>query len=142
MANAIDKYLKHYGKNRNQVALASGLSKGTLVAANDKPVAQMTVKVLQALAMVTQRTPGQVLDVLFEIEGNPIIVFIQKHPELDHDLVQKIEDQLIEISQQGGTVKNVTFNRYYDEGEDTPERAEKAMKNLSEMLSDTIEKHK
>ncbi|GAX05379.1 hypothetical protein IWT25_00683 [Secundilactobacillus pentosiphilus] len=142
MANTIDKYLKHYGHNRNQVALASGLSKGTLAAANDKPVSQMTVKVVQALAQVTHQTPGQVLDALFEIEGNPIIVFIQKHPELNRDLVKKIENQLITISWQGGSIKNVTFNRYYDDGKDTPERATQAMKNLSEMLDETIEKHK
>lgn len=138
MANTIDKYLKHYGKNRNQASLVSGLTRGTFAHANNGPVSKMTVKVVQALAQVTNRTPGQTLDTLFEIEGNPIILFIQKHPSLSHDLVQKVENQLITISEQGGSVKNTTFNRYYDEGKDTPERAEQAMENLSQMLAELI----
>ncbi|WPC18537.1 helix-turn-helix transcriptional regulator (plasmid) [Pediococcus inopinatus] len=130
----IDNFLKKYNLTRYQVAKISGVPESTLVSANDSRINSLSVRVLQALAMATGKTPGAVLDKLIKQQGNPIIVFIQAHPGLNKKLVSDIENLMIDLHKQGADIKNVTFNRYYDEGDDTNERATIAMQNLKTQL--------
>ncbi|WP_063697116.1 helix-turn-helix transcriptional regulator [Pediococcus inopinatus] len=130
----IDNFLKKYNLTRYQVAKISGVPESTLVSANDSRINSLSVRVLQALAMATGKTPGAVLDELIKQQGNPIIVFIQSHPGLNKKLVSDIENLMIDLHNQEANVKNVTFNRYYDEGDDTNERATIAMQNLKTQL--------
>lgn len=138
----IDDFLKQFNLTRYQVAKISGVGATTLAMANDKPINSLSVRVLQALAMATGKTPGQVLDILIKQQGNPIITFMQAHPGLDKQLVNDIEDQMIKIHNDGGFLSNVTFNRYYDEGEDTNERATVAMENLKQQLTEFLNNKK
>ncbi|WPP08506.1 hypothetical protein SIN07_05530 [Pediococcus inopinatus] len=130
----IDNFLKKYNLTRYQVAKISGVPESTLVSANDSHINSLSVRVIQALSMATGKTPGAVLDELIKQQGNPIIVFIQSHPGLNKKLVSDIENLMIDLHNQGADVKNVTFNRYYDEGNDTNERATIAMQNLKTQL--------
>lgn len=134
----IDNFLKQFNLTRYQVAKISGVRATTLAMANDKPINSLSVRVLQALAMATGKTPGQVLDALIKQQGNPIINFMQAHPGLDKQLVSDIEDLMIRIHDDGGALSNVTFNRYYDEGDDTNERATAAMQNLKQQLTEFL----
>lgn len=134
----IDDFLKQFNLTRYQVAKISGVRASTLAMANDKPINSLSVRVLQALAMATGKTPGQVLDDLIKQQGNPIINFMQAHPGLDKQLVNDIEDLMIKIHNDGGALGNVTFNRYYDEGDDTNERATVAMQNLKQQLTEFL----
>lgn len=134
----IDDFLKQFNLTRYQVAKISGVRATTLAMANDKPINSLSVRVLQALAVATGKTPGQVLDALIKQQGNPIINFMQAHPGLDKQLVSDIENLMIKIHDDGGTLSNVTFNRYYDEGDDTNERATVAMQNLKQQLTDFL----
>ncbi|WP_156656526.1 hypothetical protein [Fructilactobacillus florum] len=43
---------------------------------------------------------------------------------------------IIELGEKGAHFNNISFNRYYSEGEDTDERAETAMQNLIVQLKD------
>jgi len=130
----IDNFLKKYNLTRYQVAKISGVPESTLVSANDSYINSLSVRVIQALSMATGKTPGAVLDELIKQQGNPIIVFIQSHPGLNKKLVSDIENLMIDLHNQEADVKNVTFNRYYDEGDDTNERATIAMQNLKTQL--------
>jgi len=130
----IDNFLKKYNLTRYQVAKISGVPESTLVSANDSHINSLSVRVIQALSMATGKTPGAVLDELIKQQGNPIIVFIQSHPGLNKKLVSDIENLMIDLHKQGADIKNVTFNRYYDEGNDTNERATIAMQNLKTQL--------
>jgi len=130
----IDNFLKKYNLTRYQVAKISGVPESTLVSANDSHINSLSVRVIQALSMATGKTPGAVLDELIKQPGNPIIVFIQSHPGLNKKLVSDIENLMIDLHKQGADIKNVTFNRYYDEGNDTNERATIAMQNLKTQL--------
>ena len=130
----IDNFLKKYNLTRYQVAKISGVPESTLVSANDSYINSLSVRVIQALSMATGKTPGAVLDELIKQQGNPIIVFIQSHPGLNKKLVSDIENLMIDLHNQEANVKNVTFNRYYDEGNDTNERATIAMQNLKTQL--------
>lgn len=132
----IDEFLKKYNLTRYQVAKISGVTASTLQTATENEVNKMTVKTLQALAMATGLTAGQVLDELIALNGNTIIKFIQAHPFLDKQLVQDIENKMIELNQKGINLKTVTFNRYYDEVQDTNENAEKALSNLLQMMNE------
>ncbi|GAB5053218.1 hypothetical protein [Pediococcus ethanolidurans] len=134
----IDDFLKQFNLTRYQVAKISGVGATTLAMANDKPINSLSVRVLQALAMATSKTPGQVLDALIKQQGNPIINFMQAHPGLDKQLVSDIENLMIKIHDDGGSLSNVTFNRYYDKGYDTNERATVAMQNLKQQLTDFL----
>ncbi|GEN94672.1 helix-turn-helix transcriptional regulator [Pediococcus ethanolidurans] len=134
----IDNFLKKYNLTRYQVAKISGVPESTLVSANDSHINSLSVRVLQALAMATGKTPGAVLDELIKQQGNPIINFMQAHPGLDKQLVNDIEDLMIKIHNDGGALSNVTFNRYYDEGDDTNERATVAMQNLKQQLTEFL----
>lgn len=132
--NTIDNFLKNYEVNRYDIAKISGVGQSTLADANKRPASKLTVKVLQALAMGTGRTPGEVLDALLKAEGNPVIRFIEAHPYMDKQLVQEVQNLMIKAHENHITLKNITFNRYYDEGPDTNENAEIAMKNLASEL--------
>lgn len=134
----IDKFLKAFGLTRYQVAKISGVLEATLSLANDKPINSLSVRVLQALAMATGLTPGEVLDKLIKQEGNPIINFIQAHPGLDKTLVRDVENLMIDLNGLGADLSNVTFNRYYDEGQDTNERATAAMTNIRKQLNEFL----
>lgn len=138
----IDDFLKQFNLTRYQVAKISGVGASTLAMANDKPINSLSVRVLQALAMATGKTPGQVLDDLIKQQGNPIITFMQSHPGLDKHLVSDVENLMIKIHDDGGSLSNVTFNRYYDEGDDTNERATVAMQNLKQQLTEFLNNKK
>lgn len=138
----IDDFLKQFNLTRYQVAKISGVRATTLAMANDKPINSLSVRVLQALAMATGKTPGQVLDILIKQQGNPIITFMQAHPGLDKQLVNNIEDLMIKIHDDGGSLSNVTFNRYYEEDDDNNERATIAMQNLKEQLAEFLNQKK
>lgn len=138
----IDNFLKQFNLTRYQVAKISGVRATTLAMANDKPINSLSVRVLQALAMATGKTPGQVLDMLIKQQGNPIITFMQAHPGLDKQLVNNIEDLMIKIHDDGGSLSNVTFNRYYEEDDDNNERATIAMQNLKEQLAEFLNQKK
>lgn len=130
----IDDFLKQFNLTRYQVAKISGVRATTLAMANDKPINSLSVRVLQALAMATGLTPGEVLDKLIKQEGNPIINFIQAHPGLDKTLVRDVENLMIDLNGLGADLSNVTFNNYYKEKNDTNERATIAMQNLKTQL--------
>mgnify|MGYP004600253535 CR=1 FL=1 len=135
----VDEYLQEFGLTRYQASVASGVSQATLSYANDKPVANMSVKVVKALALATRETPGEALDHLLKLEGNPIIVFIRQHPELDQKLVAEVTNAMIEASENGIKLDNISFNRYYDEDvPDSNQRAEQALKNVVVFLNERI----
>ncbi|WP_268914143.1 hypothetical protein [Lentilactobacillus sp. SPB1-3] len=136
----IDEFLKKYDLNRYTVSKISGISESLLSDANKRSLNSLTVKILNALAMATGKTSGEVLDEISAQQGNPIIAFIEAHPWLDKDLVNEVEDIMIEVHEMGINLSNVTFNRYY-EGEDTNERANVAIENLCEQLV-TLEEQK
>lgn len=138
--NTIDNFLKDYELTRYEIAKISGVNQQTLAESNKRSASAITVRVLMALAMGTGKTPGEVLDALLKAEGNPIIRFMEAHPFMDHDLVQQVQDLMIKAHEKGIHLDNVTFNRYYDEGQDTNERAEIAVENLARQLKDMIEK--
>ena len=130
MAKLIDKFLKQYGSNRYQVAKISGMGEGTLAGANNAPLNNVTVKTLRAIGMATGMDAGDVLNELISLENDPIINFIHAHPYMDKKLVQEVTGKMIEHNQSGANLRAVTFNRYYEEVEDTNENAEIAMRNL------------
>ncbi|AXN36885.1 XRE family transcriptional regulator (plasmid) [Latilactobacillus curvatus] len=139
VATDIDGFLKPLGMTRYQVAKIAGIGESTLNEARKRPVNRMTVKTLQALAMATGKTPGVVLDELLKLQGNPIINFIQAHPFVDKQLASEVEDLMITAHEHDLKLANITFNRYYDEGPDNNERAEKALQNIKAQLMDIIE---
>ncbi|MFL1695629.1 helix-turn-helix domain-containing protein [Weissella kandleri] len=136
----IDKYLEQKNLTRYQVAKISGIQPSTLSDAKKRPINRMTVKTLQALAMATADTPGKVLDSLIELEGDPIANFIEAHPFINKNIIQDVQSVLDEVKFKNVDVSNVTFNRYYDEEEDTNENAEVALKNMVTTLEEIIEK--
>lgn len=142
MTTPIDDFLKPLGLTRYQVAKISGATASTLNDASKRPINRMTVKTLQALAMATGKTPGVVLDELLKLQGNPIINFIQAHPFVDKRLTSEVEDLMITAHERDLKLANITFNRYYDEGPDNNERAEKALQNIKTQLTDMIEELK
>lgn len=136
----IDEYLEQKNLTRYKVTKISGIYSSTLTEASKRPINRLTVKTIKALAMATGDTPGQVLDSLIELEGNPIINFIEDHPFVDKKIIQDVQGVLDEAKFKNIDVSNVTFNRYYDEEEDTNENAEQALKNLVTTLEETINK--
>jgi len=135
MAKLIDEFLKKHGSNRYQVAKISGMGEGTLAGANNAPLNNVTVKTLQALGMATGMSAGDVLNELISLENDPVVSFIHAHPYMDKKLVQAVQDTIIRLrEEQHSSYKNVTFNRYYKEVEDTNANAEIAMQNLLNSL--------
>lgn len=135
MTKLIDEFLKQHGSNRYQVAKISGIGETTLAGANNSPLNNITVKTLQALGMATGMDAGDVLNELISLESDPVISFIQVHPYMDKDLVKAVQDIMMRLrEQQHGDFKNITFNRYYEEGKDTNANAEKALQNLLDSI--------
>lgn len=64
----LDSYLLAHGTTRYQVAKQTGLKPNTLQRAADHNVADLRVKVINAVAQVVGDTPGQVLDELLREE--------------------------------------------------------------------------
>lgn len=134
--NLIDLYLKKHNTTRYQVSKISGIWATTLSNANKNDLDTMSVKVIKALALGTNMKPGETLTELIELNGNPIIKFIYNHKNLNKEVVNKVEDLIIWHGLNGGSFNNISFNRYYDEGHDTDERAEEAIENVAELLTD------
>lgn len=134
--NIIDIYAKNHGTNRYKIAKISGIAQTTLANFKDKNVDKLTVKTVKALALGTHTKPGDTLDELIKISGNPIIQFIRDHQNLNKDMVKEVEDLIIWHGLNGGSFNNISFNRYYDEGPDTGERAEIALENVIDILQD------
>jgi len=130
MARLIDEFLKKHGSNRYQVAKISGMGEGTLAGANNAPLNNVTVKTLRAIGMATGMDAGDVLNELISLESDPVISFIHAHPYMDKKLVQEVIDKMIESNQSETNLRTVTFNRYYEEVEDTNGNAEIALRNL------------
>ncbi|TWW13183.1 hypothetical protein LABALGNA3A7_09890 [Dellaglioa algida] len=139
---ALELLLEAHDLTRYRVSKISGIQQSTLKDAVARPINTLSVKTIQALSMATGQTAGQALDELLKLEGNPIVNFIQAHPWLDKELVTAVENLLIKAHESGLNLKTVTFNRYYDEGSDTNERAEQALKNLQTQLTDMIDELK
>jgi len=137
--NPIDEFLKNLYLNRYQVEKISQIGESTLRTASTKPVNNLSVKTLRALAMATNNTPGEVLDALIKLEGNPIIQFIEAHPYMNKQLVQDVEDLMIEAHERHASLKNVTFNGYYERGDDTNDRAETALRNTIKVVHDIMD---
>lgn len=49
---------------------------------------------------------------------------------------------MIDLNGLGADLSNVTFNRYYDEGQDTNDRATAAMQNLKQQLTEFLNSKK
>lgn len=136
---ALELFLEKHELTRYRVSKLAGIQQSTLNDAVSRSINTLSVKTIQALAMATGQSAGQALDELLKLEGNPIINFIQAHPWLNKKLIEDIEDLLIEAHESGLNLKTVTFNRYYDEGPDTNERAAVALDNLKTQLIDMID---
>ena len=134
--NIIDIYAKNHDTNRYQIAKISGIAQTTLANFKDKSVDKLTVKTVRALALGTYTKPGDTLDELIKINGNPIIQFIRDHKNLNKATVKELEDLIIWHGLNGGSFNNISFNRYYDEGPDTDERAEISLENVIDVLQD------
>lgn len=137
--NPLDQLLSEHGLSRYQVSKISGIKEGQLFGSSRREVNRWTVKTVQAVAMALGMTAGEALDELLKREGNPIVRFIRAHPFLDDKLVNQMDDLLIEAHDKGVNIKTITFNRYYDEGDDTNERAEQAIKNVIATIQKLIE---
>lgn len=134
--NIIDIYAKRHNSNRNKISEISGITPSTLQSAGDKSIDQMSGRIIKAVALGTHNDPGKTLNELIKIDGNPIVKFAQNHPKLPKELVDEVEDLIIWLGLNGGNFNNISFNRYYDEGPDTDERAEVAIENVAELLTD------
>jgi len=135
MTKLIDKFLKKHGYTRYQVSQISGIGESTLAGANRSPLNNVTVKTLQSLGMATGMSAGDVLNEIIALEDDPVINFIQAHPYMDKKLVQAVQDIIIRLrEEQHSGFKNVTFNRYYEEGKYTNKNAEIALRNLLDSL--------
>lgn len=134
--NIIDIYAKKHGTTRYQISKISGIAQTTLADSGKKKFENMSVKIIKALAIGTHSNIGDTLNELNEINGNPIIQFIRDHKNLNKDIVKEVEDLIIWHGLNGGSFNNISFNRYYDEGPDTDERAEIAMGNVIDVLQD------
>lgn len=133
-------FLKDTNITRYQISKSSGIAETTLLAANSKEVSRMSVSIIQAIAMVVGKPAGVVLDELLKLEGNPVIKFIREHPGLNHDLVQKAENLMIDANEMGINLNVVSFNRYYEKSDDTTENAEIALNNFIESLKRIMNK--
>lgn len=136
MINIIDIYAKKHGTTRYQISKISGVAQTTLADSGKKKFENMSVKIIKALALATHSNLGNTLNELNDINGNPIIQFIRDHKNLNKDMVNELEDLIIWHGLNGGSFNNISFNRYYDEGSDTDERAEIALKNVIDVLQD------
>lgn len=134
--NIIDIYAKKHGTTRYQIHKISGISQTTLANFNNYDFENMTVKVIKAIAIGTHNDLGETIKELNQINGNPIIQFIRDHKNFNKETVDKLEDLIIWHGLNGGSFNNISFNRYYDEGPDTDERAEIAMNNVIDLLQD------
>lgn len=132
--NIIDIYAKKHGTTRYQISKISGIAQTTLADSGRKKFENMSVKIIKALALGTHNGLGNTLNELNEINGNPIIQFIRDHKNLNRDIVNELEDLIIWHGMNGGSFNNISFNRYYDEGPDTDERAEVALENTAKQL--------
>lgn len=136
MINIIDIYAKKHGTTRYQIFKISGVAQTTLADSGKKKFENMSVKIIKALALATHNNLDNTLNELNDINGNPIIQFIRDHKNLNKATVKELEDLIIWHGLNGGSFNNISFNRYYDEGPDTDERAEIALKNVIDVLQD------
>lgn len=140
MTKLIDKFLKQHGSNRYQVAKISGMGEGTLAGANNAPLNNVTVKTLRAIGMATCMDAGDVLNELISLENDPVVAFVQAHPYMDKKLVQEVTGKMTGPNHSGANLRTVTFNRYYEEVEDTNKNAEIALQNLLDGLDNVQDK--
>lgn len=64
----IDTYLQEKNLKRYDVAKRSGVSQQVLSSAKNKKASELSMKVIDAIAMTVNKTPGAVLDELHELE--------------------------------------------------------------------------
>lgn len=71
MNNVLQKYLDKNNVTRYQIHKATGIAQMTLqsAVAPTKPLSGQTVKVISAVAKTLNKTPGQVLDDLINLEN-------------------------------------------------------------------------
>lgn len=70
--NVLQKYLDQNKISKYKVSKISGISQMTLSHATEdnKPLSGQTVKVIAAVAKALDKSPGRVLDDLFQLEDN------------------------------------------------------------------------
>ena len=70
--NVLQKYLDQNKISKYKVSKIAGISQMTLSHATEdnKPLSGQTVKVIAAVAKALDKSPGQVLDDLFQLEDN------------------------------------------------------------------------
>ena len=70
--NVLQKYLDQNKISKYKVSKISGISQMTLSHATEdnNPLSGQTVKVIAAVAKALDKSPGQVLDDLFQLEDN------------------------------------------------------------------------
>ncbi|CAA66754.1 hypothetical protein phig1ep11 [Lactobacillus phage phig1e] len=68
MEKLLDAYLSSLRLNRRQVSEQTGLNYTTLQRASDKDALMISPRILWGIAMMVDKTPGQVLDELIELE--------------------------------------------------------------------------
>lgn len=134
--HTIDDFLKYTKLTRYDIAKISGVSETTLADANRRPVNKMSVKVVQAIAMAVQLTPGQTLDELLKVRDNPIMHFIQAHPYMDQTLVNEVKEFLAVAPEKGFWVENLDIGGYGLP--DSNERAEEALRNKLASLKNLL----
>ncbi|OFI49513.1 hypothetical protein BG261_02740 [Floricoccus tropicus] len=78
----MDKYLEPYQITRNEVSNITGIPTSTLLNSSNREVKTWKVEVIQALAEVTNLTPGDTLNVLLALERQDDIKYTISLDEL------------------------------------------------------------
>lgn len=137
--NIIKEFANRHDTTIWYISKISGLSRSSLNEWEGKKLENMKVKILNGLALVTGLENYEVLKELNEIEGNPIINFMNDFPDLDPDLRTRVDNLLIEAYRNKISISNVSFNRFYEEGKTTTKDAEIALENMIEFLKEKME---
>lgn len=108
--NILDIYLQRNGVKRYDVYKKTGVSQQTLASAGKKSIDHYSTKILKAVAETLDKTPGTVLDELFQLEKeNPI--FVAHNAEELLLAFKNKEEQIIIKDEFCKTVRNFAKNQ-------------------------------
>lgn len=69
MKKILDTYLESIGLTRYKVSRLTGISPTTLQRSSDKDAFTINPRILWGISMITDKTPGEILDEIIKIEG-------------------------------------------------------------------------
>lgn len=125
--NIIDVYAKMHNTTRYRISKVTGIAQTSLSDAGKKPIENMTIKTLISIAKGADEDVGITVKELIEISNNPLVIFVNKHNNLNKKLIKEIERLLSIIISKGIKLENISFKKYYDDNVDTDSKAEEIL---------------